>query len=258
MKLISLNIWGGKIYQPLLSFIEDQSKTTDIFCFQEILRSNSSISESSGYKTNVLSDLTNILKDFNGYFAKTFNGYDMVKLVDFNLDFGIAIFVKKPVTVMLHKEALIHHVNKGVVRRDGYYETSRGIQSIQIKFDNKIFNIYNLHGIWTPDFEGGKEDNEDKLKQSRKIEQFMQKDIGGKILAGDFNLNPDTRSLKILEKNLKNLIKEYRVKTTRSSFYTRKYKFADYILVSPEIEIIDFKVPNIAVSDHLPMILEFF
>ncbi|MDO8658798.1 MAG: endonuclease/exonuclease/phosphatase family protein [Candidatus Levybacteria bacterium] len=257
MKLISLNIWGGKIYQPLLSFIEDQSKTTDIFCFQEVLRSKSRVPESSGYKTNILNDITNILKDFNRYYAKTFSGYDMAKLVDFDLDFGLAIFVKKPVTVMLHKEALIHHVNKGVRRRDGYYETSRGIQSIQIKFDNKIFNIYNLHGIWTPDFAGGKEDNEERLQQSKEIEQFIQKDIGEKIIAGDFNLNPDTESLKMLEKNFKNLIKEYRTSTTRSNLYTRSHKFADYILVSDGVKIIDFQVPNITVSDHLPIILEF-
>lgn len=74
---------------------------------------------------------------------------------------------------------------------------------------------------------------------------------------GDFNLDPDTKSLKILERNLKNLIKEYKISTTRSSLYARQHKFADYVLVSPGIKVINFQVPDIAISDHLPMILEF-
>lgn len=89
-------------------------------------------------------------------------------------------------------------------------------------------------------------------------EIYILKYLGGeKIVVGDFNLDPDTKSLGILERNLRNLIKEYDVPTTRSTLYTRKSKFADYVLVSPGVKIIDFHVSNVAVSDHLPMILEF-
>ena len=56
---------------------------------------------------------------------------------------------------------------------------------------------------------------------------------------------------------MKNLIKEYKVTTTRSHFYTKEHKFADYILVSPEIEVKKFEVIQDVVSDHLPLMLEF-
>lgn len=257
MKLISLNIWGGKIYQPLMEFIKKQSETTDIFCFQEALQSSSQVLESSGYKTNILNDLKVILKDFQGYFAKTFSGYDMVKLVDFDLHFGIAIFVKKSIEVVSYEETFIHQVIGGMSKKQGFFETSRSLQFVQFQFNNKTFNVYNLHGIWVPDAYGGKKDSKERILQSKKIKQFMQKHIGEKIVTGDFNLNPGTKSLKIIENHFTNLVKKYSIPTTRSNLYKGPYKFADYILVSSGVGIIDFQVPNVSVSDHLPMILKF-
>jgi endonuclease/exonuclease/phosphatase family metal-dependent hydrolase len=80
---------------------------------------------------------------------------------------------------------------------------------------------------------------------------------GAKILCGDFNLLPDTDSLAILEQGMRNLVKEYRVTSTRSQFYEKPDRFADYILVSPEVIVEDFQVLDEAVSDHLPLLLEF-
>ena len=54
-------------------------------------------------------------------------------------------------------------------------------------------------------------------------------------------------------------VKEYQISTTRSPLYRNfaEMKFADYTLVSPGIEVKTFLVPQVEVSDHLPMILEF-
>ena len=81
------------------------------------------------------------------------------------------------------------------------------------------------------------------------------------ILCGDFNLRPDTQSMTILETKMRNLIKEFGIKTTRNELYAdlkvfNDY-FADYVLVSPGIKVQNFQVPYVLASDHLPMILEF-
>ena len=76
-------------------------------------------------------------------------------------------------------------------------------------------------------------------------------------MCGDFNLLPDTESIKILESSgLRSLIKEYNITSTRTSFYTKPAKYADYILVTPGIEVKDFKVLTDEVSDHSPLFLE--
>jgi endonuclease/exonuclease/phosphatase family metal-dependent hydrolase len=49
---------------------------------------------------------------------------------------------------------------------------------------------------------------------------------------------------------LKNLIHEYGITSTRTSFYTRENKFADYVFTSPGINVQDFKVLPDEVSDH--------
>lgn len=36
MKLITLNTWGGKQYEPLLEFLLKYSTDIDLFCFQEV------------------------------------------------------------------------------------------------------------------------------------------------------------------------------------------------------------------------------
>lgn len=65
----------------------------------------------------------------------------------------------------------------------------------------------------------------------------------------------------MLEKGMINLIKEYKIPTTRNKLAVRYDqiidKFADYIIVSSGVKVLDFQVPNIEISDHLPMILEF-
>ncbi|MCX6712734.1 MAG: endonuclease/exonuclease/phosphatase family protein, partial [Candidatus Vogelbacteria bacterium] len=100
-------------------------------------------------------------------------------------------------------------------------------------------------------------DTLERLEQSRKIKAFMDSVDSPKILCGDFNLLPDTESLKIIEGGLRNLIREYGVTSTRTSFYTKPDKFADYVFVSPEIKVVDFKVLPDEVSDHSPLLLEF-
>ena len=61
---------------------------------------------------------------------------------------------------------------------------------------------------------------------------------------------------------MKNLIKEFQIELTRSSlspFYGKPefQKYADYAFTSKDIQIKNFQVPHLEISDHLPMILEF-
>jgi endonuclease/exonuclease/phosphatase family metal-dependent hydrolase len=75
-----------------------------------------------------------------------------------------------------------------------------------------------------------------------------------KLLIGDYNLNPDTESLKKLEEHgLVNLISAHGVTSTRSSHYTKEGKYADYALLSPTVQVEKFEVLADEVSDHLPL-----
>jgi endonuclease/exonuclease/phosphatase family metal-dependent hydrolase len=93
--------------------------------------------------------------------------------------------------------------------------------------------------------------------QTKNIKAFLDSCSGEKILCGDFNLKPSTKSLAILEKGMRNLIKDYRIDSTRTLIYDKPERFADYVLVSPGIKVKSFDVLDDTVSDHSPLVLDF-
>ncbi len=260
MKLLCLNIWGGKVYKPLFKFLKKQSKDVDIFCFQEVLRSPVS-RFSNGAKTDISNDLLKILKGYNCYLATPFlSGYDLKEKVDFDLTISQATFVRKGIKVISEQSIFVYGkegpVSMWNIKRlkKRYLDVPRNMQCLTIKVGNKKILIGNLHGFWMPI---SKKDTDHRIAQSYKIREVFDSFKGPRILCGDFNLHPETKSMRILEENMKNLIIEYGLTSTRSSLHKRKQKFADYIMASDEVKINKFEAINESVSDHLPLLLDF-
>ena len=139
MKLISLNIWGGQIYKPLLKFLKEQSRDTDIFCFQEVMES--SVSKfSNRAKTDVYKDLSEVLKNYTGFLATPIlSGFDLKEKVDFDLSFGQATFVRKGIKVVSEQTYFVYG-QKGPAsfweiekRAKRYLDVPRNIQCLTIK-----------------------------------------------------------------------------------------------------------------------------
>lgn len=253
MKLISLNIWGGKLYDPLIQFIKRCSTDIDIFCLQEVFDTATDLKTSNGFRINFLSNLQKILKNFNVSFSPYVQNHNTKKHVDFDLKFGLAIFVKKDIAVRETDEIFIYGKHLEIKGRDTQ-NMSNKLQYSLISKHGENYNLFNIHGHWYP---SDKLDTQGRINQSKKIKKFMDKKLGKKILCGDFNLYPQTKSLGILEEGMKNLIKELNIKTTRSKKYAPNQNFADYILVSSNIKVLDFKVLEDEISDHKAMYLEF-
>lgn len=240
MKIETLNIWGGRVYKPL---IKQQGETVDIFCFQEVFnKATTSRPIHQESVMDIFGKLEDALPEHTGYFDPA---QDNEK--------GLATFIKKSIPLQKHGNIFVYRWKSAMVDNDAR-TLGRNMQYFQFDKDGKTFTVANLHGLWNGI---DKTDSPDRLEQSRKAKEFLDGIKGEKILCGDFNLLPDTESLTMLEQNMRNLVKEYCVTSTRSSFYTKPEKFADYILVSPEITVRDFRVLQETVSDHLPLILEF-
>lgn len=265
MKLITLNVWGGRVHKPLLNFIKEQNGNIDVFCFQEVFKSEKNFF-SREIKTDIFSDIKEVLKDYNAYYAPVIEKTNLVEKVDFEIFWGQATFVKKTIRVVSEGNFFIfgeynHEWTLLSKNPEKYIDAPRLIHyviiedsSIRPRQTKEEMLIANLHGYWIPD---SKEDTPERLEQSDKIMKFLDAYKYRKILCGDFNLNPTTKSMFKLEQGMVNLIKKHNVKSTRSNLHTRKDKFADYVLVSKGIKVLDFKVLQDQVSDHLPLFLEF-
>lgn len=260
MKLISLNTWGGKIYQPLINFIRQHSKDTDIFCFQEIFNTTSNIKQYNGIRTNLLNELIKILPDFSFYYSVEVSGFDEnAKHTNFNLTVGKAIFIRKSFQVNSENDLLLYGNRLEKCLKEDFSNLAVTMQCVNFTANNKPYIICNIHGI---SFPGSKLDTKLRLEHSRKIIDYLKDKKGTKILIGDFNLLPETKSIGFLEKEMRNLIKEYKIQLTRSKltpYYGKEnfQPFADYTFVSDWVEVESFEVPKVEISDHLPMILEF-
>lgn len=254
MRLITLNIWGGKQFHDLMEFVRREAAGTDVFCFQEVFRTSSAFKENRGWRVNIFDELAAALPGFTGFFKSDQDGFDFDDPVDFPLSSGLAMFVRKRIPVSEEQEFFVYGERNQMIK--GRPETRpRIVHAVRIGGKNTS-TICNFHGYWYP---GPKDDVPERIEQSKKILAFLATVKGAKILCGDFNLLPDTRSLRMLEEGggLRNLVKEFGVSSTRSRLYAWPDKFADYILVSPEVKVEKFEVLQDVVSDHLPLMLDF-
>nr|WP_245278862.1 endonuclease/exonuclease/phosphatase family protein [Rhizobium leguminosarum] len=78
------------------------------------------------------------------------------------------------------------------------------------------------------------------------------------VVCGDFNVLPDSSTFTILARlGLSDLVTGYGLVDTRTSYYLKQGRFADYMLVTPEVKVAKFEVvvaPE--VSDHRALLLD--
>lgn len=242
MKLITLNIWGGHIETPLLNFIKDY-RDVDVFCFQEVYHNaiTKISTEDRTVSLSILAKLQEVLPEHRAFFCPVVDGI-----------YGIAMFVKKNVEVVQDGELLIH---------DNPHYPGRGpthlrkLQWIECRAQGRQYAILNVHGLWNG---MGKTDTAERIAQSQRIREHLDTIDIPQILCGDFNLRPDTESIKIIEHGMDNLITSFGVCSTRTSLYEKEEKFADYIFTSPDVSVNKFEVLQDEVSDHAPLLLDFY
>lgn len=259
MKIITLNTWGARAgHKEFLDYIKSKAGSTDIFCFQEIWEVKSEQAKEvtdllkgavvggvvlQNMMQNLYTELTAVLKDFNGYFRPHYGDH-----------YGLAMFIKKNLELVEEGDVFVYLDRDFIPTGDvGYH--ARNIQYVNIKTPEGMKTVINFHGLWNGK---GKTDTDDRLLQSKNVIDYISKVKNPIVLCGDFNLLPETQSLRMFEEiGLRNLIKEFDIKSTRTSLYKKEHRFADYIFTSPEIIVKDFKVLPDEVSDHSPLYIEF-
>jgi len=241
------------LYDSLLSFVKKYSQKIDVFCFQEVYQAPFDKLISRDMHADIYSELAKNLPQHTGFFAPHLQNYDLGGKVDFDLKAGLAIFIRNNIIdVKECKDIFIYRDGLELLNND-ITTIPRNLQYISFTVNNNNYLIAHFHGIWYPKT---KVDTPDRIKQVQKIKEFLSTREERKILCGDFNLLPATKSMKILEKGMVNLVNKYDIKTTRNKYYERDEKHADYILVSQDVNVIDFRVQDITISDHLPLLLE--
>lgn len=253
MKLISLNIWGGKIFDPLIEFFRERAHDTDIFCLQEVVFGTEPRVTSDGVHEHVGMAIQNALPDFILYPALAPEGtHFMYANLGQGVRVGQALFMRKTFDLCGQGSFETCH------ERSSLHPLTGRFQYVEFDHAGQRFVVGNIHGAWQA---SGKGDTPERIEQAHTVRTFLDGKPGKKIIAGDFNLSPQSESVKFLGNGMRNLIAEYGVRTTRSHFYMYAEKYndyiSDYIFVSPDMKVQEFRVIDNPISDHFPLVLEF-
>lgn len=257
MKLLNLNICikldnNNKI----IDFVKEQN--ADICAFQEAMNDIDDDCFEMYKSKNRLTEIENY--PFND-FAPLFIAKGVTKNGKITRDFGGNA---EQGSLILSKYKIKEHYNQFYYNEYKYeYDATefrekdwcRSIQNVILNINEKELQIINVHGIWNKDKIG----DERTINQSQFILKSIRYDIPS-IVLGDFNLLPNTESIKMINEKMNNLIDKYNIETTRPTFDDGLDKgniVCDYIFVNDKVKVNDFKIINCNISDHLPLILDF-
>lgn len=266
MKVMCLNGWGGKLYDDLLPYVSQVNP--DVLCLQEVIHSPATTKDWLTYRddahvlpqrANFFRDVARALPEHTAVFCPAAQGVLWDDDVQIPSQWGLATFVRSSFPIIAQTQGFVHKT----FSPDGYGEhpRSRNTHAIRV-YDyeqNRSVCIAHMHGL--RDLRG-KIDTPARAEQARKfltIAMDTAEEGDSLVVCGDFNVGPDSETLKILSAaGLTELVTTRTTKGTRNSYYKKPGRFADYMLVNDEVKVIDFQVVfEPEVSDHCPLVLEF-
>ena len=255
MKLISVNIWVKlDNCSSVIAFL--RSENADIICLQEV-SSTPSWNQSKYNKKQYIDQELSLLYPFC-YRWPLFSTSSLgtsARDVWWVMEQGNYILSKLP--ILEWKNEFYHKEYSYITDWSDWRSSNHGraLTSAKIKTPHWDVFIANVHGCRTSDklwTERTKKQIDFFINTCAKYEQV--------ILVWDFNLLPETEEIKLIDSLYTNAGKKYWITATRSDFndWLDKWnQIVDYILISQKLKINTFTVPNLPISDHLPLIAEF-
>jgi endonuclease/exonuclease/phosphatase family metal-dependent hydrolase len=264
-RVISLNAWGGRLHAPLLPYL--QQADPDILCLQEVLRSPETRSDWLVYRDNgvelpqrahLYDELCAALPGHDAMFHPTARGtlFDGDALV--SSEFGLATFVRKSYPVIGQAVDFVH--GEFAPAGWGPHPRARNAHCLRLfsYADDFSLTIAQMHGLRDV---AGKADTPARRAQAEAFAALIRRvwQPGERLVAcGDFNVLPESATFATLAKlGLTDLVTARGYTDTRTSHYRKSGRFADYMLVSADIGIVNFDVvAEPEVLDHRPLLLD--
>jgi endonuclease/exonuclease/phosphatase family metal-dependent hydrolase len=240
MKILQLNIWGGKLGKQIVELLERERP--DIVCFQEAI-------ELPGNENFFFASLGEILSKTNfeyTFFSPSFAFW----LMNRKLEWGNVILSHVPFVATDVVFTRGEFTDDFDLLENDY--NMRNLQRATILHNKTPLHILNHHGHHVKQHKMG---DEETMRQCKMIADYIGELEGEVVLCGDFNLAPHSESLEQLNALLVNHCIEAEVRTTRTQL-THKTEVCDYIFTSKNLSTKSFRVlPDIA-SDHSALVIE--
>ena len=200
MKIISLNTWGARTdHKKFLNFFDKNRHIADVFCLQEVwhfTQDNYKKSTFSTEKVLLVEAITrNAMIDLFSQVRKILFNHKGFFYPHRGSCFGLATFIKNDIKLVEEGDVFVFK-DRTFDPKEDVGNHARNIQYLTVKTKNGLRTIINFYGLWNKE---GKGDTEDRLSQSDNIIKFIKNLSNPFIICGDFNLLPDTESLRKFE-----------------------------------------------------------
>lgn len=246
IKILQWNIWYQEKVENILKVIKRLDP--DILCFQEV-----TIGSKFNDKRDVAKTIAEKLNyDYNFSSAHKYE-FPFTPQGETNYG-GNAIFSRYPII----KNSNFPIINPEDSLSLKYERRTCAVSDIKIN-SKKTLKVATTHKSYSNRFI----EDEEKIKETQKLIEFFRKNNKNLIFTGDLNLTPDSKSIKLIEKELNHCGPDY----SRPTWTTKPFSFLDfkeeelrwrldYVFVSKDIKIINSEIIQTKYSDHLPILTE--
>jgi endonuclease/exonuclease/phosphatase family metal-dependent hydrolase len=242
MKIIQLNLWLGHILDAALEYVKAQDP--DVLCAQEVNSAEHGNGLFASYQTH---QRFSKLFEYQ-FFAPTYSYQALGETVLY----GNAIYSKHPLKNPTVTFTAGTYKENRTIGTQGF--EIRNLQVCEVQYAGHALAISNHHGYHT----SVQEDTADTIASMELAAKQLNQVQTPLVLCGDLNAGPGSRTLAQLEPlGLRDLTVEHHLTHTLSPAHRIKTGLvSDYILVSPQLQIVEFRTDDVIISDHKPLVLE--
>ncbi|MBA8879467.1 endonuclease/exonuclease/phosphatase family protein [Phyllobacterium myrsinacearum] len=265
LRILSLNVWGGRLHGPLIQYLAGVD--ADVFCLQEVVHTPDARNDWLLYRdgntelpqrAHLFDEICAALPEHAGYFCPTARGLLFDGEDKLHSEFGLATFVRKTHAVIGQAMDFVH----GTFSPNGWGEHPRARNAHCVRIfsyeDGFSLTVAHMHGLRDIT---GKEDSSLRVEQARFLVRLIERvhrNDERLVVCGDFNVLPGSVTFEALARlGLSDLVTTGGHTDTRTSFYPKNGRFADYMLTTPHVKIRKFDVvAHPEVSDHRALVLD--
>jgi endonuclease/exonuclease/phosphatase family metal-dependent hydrolase len=265
MRILSLNAWGGRLWDQMMPYLADADP--DVLCLQEVTHTPAAPTDWLVYRdhgidllqrANLFRDVSQVLGGHQTFFCPAARGDLWDGQRRLASEWGLATFVRRTCPVIGQAQDFIH----GEFSAAGWgdHPRSRNAHGLRLYDYAGSFplTIVHMHGLREL---AGKQDTPNRLAQAEALIRLVDRlhRRGERlVVCGDFNVLPASVTLQSLRQmGLTDLVTTRGHCDTRTSLYAKEERFADYMLVSPEVMVRRFDVVSAPeVSDHRALLLD--
>lgn len=267
MRIVSVNAWGGALYDDLAAWLP--SSGADVVCLQEVTRTPGLAGWTRfddgdhvlPQRADLLDDVRRALPRHQAIFLASDSGPvhddDGAR---HRQDFGLATFVGERMPLVGVDSTFVHG---RFVDHDEWTAGDRPRVALAVRVLDRAGDgaadrwvwIVQVHGLRDP---AGKGDTPARLSQAERLAALVRRVQGPDdlvVVCGDFNVLPDSGTFTILaDAGLTDLVG---TADTRTSRYPKPVRHASYLLVSDPSAVAGLTVlAEPEVSDHRVLVLD--